>query len=139
MKTCEERKIRSCGKILVYFPDHPRANRYGFVLEHILVAERALGKPLPLGAVIHHVDEKTDNNQNNNLVICQNDAYHKILHLRKNSLLACGHLNWRKCPFCKKHDDSKNMKKNGRAYYHNSCKYKYNIERKHKNGANVGF
>lgn len=47
---------------------------------HRMRAERALGKPLPVGAVVHHADGSRDDNAP--LVICQNDSYHKLLHAR---------------------------------------------------------
>lgn len=53
------------------------------IREHILVAAKALGKPLPIGAVVHHVDGNKSNNKTSNLVICPNDAYHKLLHKRE--------------------------------------------------------
>jgi len=49
---------------------------------HRLVAEAALGKPLPKGAVIHHVDGDGRNNAPSNLVICQDHRYHMLLHQR---------------------------------------------------------
>lgn len=52
----------------------------GRVGHHVLVAERALGKHLPKGAIVHHVDGDTRNNTPSNLVICQNQAYHCLLH-----------------------------------------------------------
>ena len=58
--------------------------------EHILIAERALGRYLPDGAEIHHVDENKRNNANRNLVICQDSAYHKLLHVRTRVLKAGG-------------------------------------------------
>jgi hypothetical protein len=64
-----------------YMPDHPRASN-GYVGEHILVAERALGKQLPPAAVVHHVNEQRRDNRNCNLVICENQAYHALLHAR---------------------------------------------------------
>ena len=61
---------------------HPRADYQGHVLEHVLIAEAALGRPLPAGAEIHHGDNDRQNNRNGNLVICQDRAYHKLLHVR---------------------------------------------------------
>ena len=54
--------------------------------EHIVVAERALGKPLPKGAVVHHVDGQQWNNEPSNLVICPDQAYHMLLHRRMKEL-----------------------------------------------------
>ena len=50
--------------------------------EHVRIVERVLGKPLPKGAEIHHVDGNGLNNAHSNLVVCQDKAYHKLLHYR---------------------------------------------------------
>lgn len=63
-------------------PWHPKASSSGCVYEHVLVAERALGRFLPNGAEVHHADENPRHNANRNLVICQDKAYHKLLHAR---------------------------------------------------------
>lgn len=69
--------------------------------EHRVVAEKALGKPLPPGAVIHHVDGDKANNAPSNLVICPNQAYHGILHQNRRVLDGGGeigkHLPCSKC------------------------------------------
>lgn len=57
--------------------------------EHIQVAETAIRKPLPVGAVVHHHDENGSNNSNSNLVICENGAYHRLIH-RRMRVLALG-------------------------------------------------
>lgn len=49
---------------------------------HVTVAEQALGKPMPQGAVVHHVDGDKKNNEPSNLVICPNQRYHMMLHTR---------------------------------------------------------
>jgi len=53
---------------------------------HVLVAERALGKRLPSGAEVHHVNSDPQDNRRNNLVICQNHHYHMLLHARQRIL-----------------------------------------------------
>ncbi len=49
---------------------------------HRMIAERALGRPLPKGAEVHHWNMDKTNNRNLNLVICQDTAYHNLLHAR---------------------------------------------------------
>ena len=46
------------GYSLILQPGHPRADHKGYVPEHVLVCEKALGKYLPDGAVPHHVTGK---------------------------------------------------------------------------------
>ena len=55
---------------------------------HRLRAERALGRPLPSGAVVHHVDGSTSDDAP--LVICQDDRYHQFLHARARVLALGG-------------------------------------------------
>ncbi|MGD9157184.1 MAG: hypothetical protein PVG39_02135 [Desulfobacteraceae bacterium] len=71
------RRINSNGYIQIRIPDHHRAHPDGYVLEHIVLAEKALGKPLPQKAQVHHFGKKTDNTK---LVICENQTYHQLLH-----------------------------------------------------------
>jgi len=100
-----------------YMPDHPRANHKGFVLEHILIAEKALGHSLPLDTEIHHANGSRDNGP---LVICQDMAYHQLLHWRQRALSVCGHAGWKKCRDCGKHDDLENLRTNKSGYYYHT-------------------
>jgi hypothetical protein len=88
------------GYRLISSPDHPRANAQGYVPEHVLVCEKALGKLLPNGAEPHHVDGVKSNNVNSNLVLCQDHDYHALIEMRTRAFKACSHANWRKwyCP-----------------------------------------
>lgn len=71
--------------------------------EHDLIAERVLGRRLPLGVVVHHVDGTRKNNSNDNLVILQSPADHNELH-RKMRVRAVGGDPWRDrlCSTCRK-------------------------------------
>lgn len=53
---------------------------------HKLLCERALGKPLPPGAEVHHVNGNKRYNAHRNLVVCQDHAYHVLLHERTKAL-----------------------------------------------------
>ena len=103
-----QRQLTSKSRPYIKCTEHPRANNRGFVPECILFAEAALGKLLPPGAIVHHVDENPRNNCGN-LVLCQDQAYHLLLHTRRRALLACGNADWKKCSFCKEYDDPQNM------------------------------
>lgn len=53
--------------------------KMGTRMEHTVIAERILGRPLKKGEVVHHIDGDKMNNKNSNLLICEN-WYHRWLH-----------------------------------------------------------
>jgi hypothetical protein len=61
---------------------HARSTPRGWLKKHVAKAELAFGGPLPEGSEVHHFDENKANNENSNLVICQDHTYHSILHQR---------------------------------------------------------
>lgn len=58
---------------------------------HRVRAEKALGKPLPPNAVVHHADGSIGDTAP--LVICQDNTYHKLLHVRMRVRAAGGDPN----------------------------------------------
>lgn len=98
------------GYVLVYEPEHSRAKSNGCVREHLLIVERALGHSLPPRAVVHHFDEDRSNNANNNLVACEDDRYHQLLHQRMRALAACGDPSAVRCHLCGGYNDQAAMR-----------------------------
>jgi hypothetical protein len=50
---------------------------------------------------VHHINEVKDENRNDNLVICQDRAYHSLLHQRLRAYKATGNPSALKCNICK--------------------------------------
>lgn len=99
------------------------------VFEHIEIAERALGHPLPRGAEVHHADGDPANNAPANLVICPSRRYHLLLHTRMRARDTCGNPDWRHCVHCKRYDDPTNLITTPSYHVHRECRNTYNRER----------
>jgi hypothetical protein len=91
----------SRGYVRIYRPEHPRAAEDGYVLEHIVVMEKKLGRPLYKHGpgknhaddeIVHHKDEDKGNNDPDNLELMTHSehiAFHrqeKIALKNKNLL-----------------------------------------------------
>lgn len=102
------------------------------ILLHRQRAERALGKPLPPGALVHHADGTTGDHAP--LVICPDDAYHMLLHRRMRIKAAGGNPNTDLiCSKCKtvKHHSSFPIKRTsvtGHGRWCQSCYSAYHRE-----------
>lgn len=104
------------GYVDIHVPHHHRAHGHGYVFLHTIIAEKALGKPLPRHAVVHHHTIKQ-------IVICQDQAYHMLLHARMRAYKICGHASWRKCVHCKQYDSINNLLHHSRgSLIHGECR-----------------
>ena len=99
---------------------------------YVVQAEIALGKSLDSKHQIHH-------HSGTQLVICENQIYHRLLHDRTRALRTCGHADWRKCCFCKQYDNPKNLVFSQIKTYHKSCNAKYNRERRWEKYGNFKY
>ena len=97
------------------------------LMDHLIIAEKVLGRRISGTECVHHIDGNGRNNANNNLVICPNEEYHKLLHFRQEALEQSGDAGNKKCKYCKQYDNQDNMKSYSRAdaksrrYYHPEC------------------
>ncbi len=74
------------GYVMEYHPDHPRADKKGYVFAHIVAYEKHTGTKVPKGFAVHHINGiKTDNEPKNLIMLSVGE--HSILHnkMRKHS------------------------------------------------------
>lgn len=115
----------SNGYVEILTPDHPRANN-GYVYEHVLVAEAAIGHYLDQRHPVHHADENKANNAPANLVVCEDRAYHNLLHRRLRAFQACGDANAERCRLCGGYDNQdditvENLRNGWSSAHHRKC------------------
>jgi hypothetical protein len=111
------------------------------VHQHRLVAERAVGHPLPSTVQVHHVDEDKSNFTNSNLVICQDKTYHQLLHVRARVVRAGGDPNTQRvCGKCERVKPveafaRRSARPGGRSPWCKECKHDYHAASKAVNRA----
>ena len=78
------RTLTSHGYVLVRQPVHPRAFSNGYVYEHIIVAEEALGRMLGHGEIVHHRNGDKADNRPENLEVLASIRHHRAQHRFKH-------------------------------------------------------
>lgn len=101
---------------------HPRATPGGYVYEHVLIAEKAVGRFLAEPIQVHHVNLIRDDNRKSNLVVCEDEPYHKLLHARTRALKNCGNAHFRSCKYCHGWEAPELLYGSGENRYHSKCK-----------------
>lgn len=80
------RTVASNGYVLIKAPDHHRADSRGYVYEHMLVAEQAIGRPLRPGEQVHHRNHIKTDNRPENLEVKASHAHHAFEHRKRTDL-----------------------------------------------------
>lgn len=68
------------GYVLYKAPEHPSANKDGYVIYHRYIMEKSIGRCLDNKEVVHHLDENVDNNIIDNLLLLPDARAHRIIH-----------------------------------------------------------
>jgi hypothetical protein len=71
------------GYLKRLLPSHPRADKDGYVMEHYLTAERALGRFITKNEVIHHINKIKTDNYLKNLYLFPSSKEHGAYHMKQ--------------------------------------------------------
>ena len=71
--------INKYGYRLIKKPNHPNANKDGYILEHRYIVSKHLGRPLEEWEIVHHKDGNRLNNEITNLEVMTREE-HSYLH-----------------------------------------------------------
>lgn len=87
-KMLKKRRHGAGSHVLVKNKTHPRSNRHGYVYEHILVAEKKVGRNIQPNERVHHINCVKDDNRPENLFVCADDREHFLIHGTLNRCVA---------------------------------------------------
>jgi len=74
-----DRKLdKNIGYVRVYCPMHKKANTWGYVYEHVVIAEQKLERELHSNEVVHHKDGLRWNNNPENLEVMDRIEHSKL-------------------------------------------------------------
>jgi hypothetical protein len=68
------------GYVFVYRPDHPNADKRGYVREHVLIMSESIGRAIACGEVVHHRNEVRGDNRIDNLELMTRGRHHSHHH-----------------------------------------------------------
>ena len=71
------------GYVRIYFPDHPKSDKYGYILEHDLIMECNIGRWLKPDEIVHHKNGMRNDNRIENLQLMTRSEHSKFHRLNK--------------------------------------------------------
>lgn len=84
------------------------------IQEHRLIIEKIIGRILKPFNIVHHRDKDGFNNDNNNFIVCENEAYHNLIETRESAYRATKDSNKRTCVICGQYDSLDNLREKKR-------------------------
>lgn len=79
-------KKNNNGYIYVYMPEHPKAPKTGYISFHRYLIEQEIGRLLDNEEIVHHIDLNKENNNIENLFLCEDLSDHSKVHKNYNKL-----------------------------------------------------
>lgn len=76
------KRNRKDGYISIYFPDHPKSNKSGYIMEHDLIMECIIGRHLLTDEVVHHKNHIRNDNRKENLEL-MTFKEHAAFHMKE--------------------------------------------------------
>lgn len=76
------KKLRSDGYVAIYFPDHPKSTKEGYIMEHDLIMECVIGRHLKEDEIVHHINHIRNDNRIENLKL-MTFKEHAGFHMRE--------------------------------------------------------
>ena len=119
--------IKKGDYLYAKIPEHPNANKNGYVLEHRVVMENKLGRLLFENEQVHHIDKNRHNNKPDNLEVML-EGKHQRFHSTKYPE---GHYVKIKCTKCGKeiirdYNQRKEVKKTKNNFCSRRCNGLFN-------------